>query len=100
MDELNILDWLFKVSPVIGVMGWFIWKQEKQISKKDDIIQELNNYAREQDKENLNAMNSIINVMDKLLEDGKKLNTETIKTIKDEAERVADKIINHLNSKQ
>lgn len=86
------------VSQVGAIAVLLIWNWSLRDTLKDyrSQITELNKYAREMDKENLMAINSVVNVMDKLLEDGRKISETTIKEIRDQAEKTQDKIISHI----
>jgi len=90
----DLLQSLWQLSPILALMalviGWLVWKNEKlqtalydpekgiiaikdsQIKviaeKKDAEIKEMNEYIRENDKENLEVLSSLNNTMDKLIQ--------------------------------
>lgn len=90
----NLVQSLWQLSPILALLAiaviWLGWKNEKlhtqlydpekgiiaikdaQIKnlaeKKENQIQELNEYIRENDKENLEVLSSLNNTMDKLIQ--------------------------------
>ena len=101
MEELTgfslLIDYLFRVSPVVGVLGWWIHWLMQQLKAARQEIKEQNEYSRQQDKENLKVMNDLITVTDRLLSEGKELNSKTVEAIKEQAEKTIDRITNHIN---
>lgn len=82
----------FEILQVLGGAGMglaisYLWIKDLQnrLKARDEELKELNAYLRQQDKENLETMNNVINVMDSLLENGKSMKTDIVKEVKDQA---------------
>jgi len=73
------------------------------IAEKNKLYQQLTEahaYEREMDRENITALNGLTNVMDKLLTDGKQLNVELIRSLKEQSDRVIERITSHIDMRK
>lgn len=68
-------------------LGWRLYKKEQEVT-------ELNNYIRENDKENLKTLNDVNNTLDKVLENQKNSNDSVGKEIQNTKEYIGLKIDN------
>jgi Fic family protein len=100
MQEVNIIEYLLQVAPAVGVLGWWIFSLKEQIKAQREELIDERKYSREQDKDNLTALNGMVKALDQLLKEGKEVNRDTIQAIKETAESTAEKIINHIDKTQ
>lgn len=61
MDELNIIEYLIEIAPVVGVLGWWI------VSLKQD-NKELREYMRTTDRERDKMLDNLARVIEKIME--------------------------------
>ena len=74
-DSVNIIAELFRITPQLGVLIYFVIYFQKQIGIKDSEIKELNTILRDQQKDAINTMTKLTTV----IEDLKDLIKEKIK---------------------
>lgn len=66
--DFDIIGALWRLGPAFALMGIAIAYLVYQIDKKEKNVQELNLYIRDNDKENLEVLNSINGTLDKLIQ--------------------------------
>lgn len=78
---MSILSDLAKLSPLIAILIaiiiYLVWKMEK----REKEIVSLNEYIRDNDKENLQILSNLNNTLDKVIEKQKESNDSVIKQI-------------------
>lgn len=57
---------LAKISPIVGVLIYFIWYFQSEIKAKNDEIKQLNQLLRDQQKETLIAISKLTDVVESL----------------------------------
>ena len=66
---------VLKLTPALGILGYFAWYFKSEIKTKDEEIKNLNNTIRDLQKENILTMTKLISVVEDL--------KDLIKEIKD-----------------
>lgn len=80
MDIFTILTDLGKLSPILLIMGTWLYNTLKKVDAKDLEIINLNNQIKENNKENLNTLNMVNNTLTNII----KANTDSTDDILEE----------------
>lgn len=66
MEDMNFLQDLIKISPVVAVLAWALWWLKGRVEKKEEDIAELNKQLRESEKTALECFSRITEVLKQL----------------------------------
>lgn len=83
-----------EIGIVATLMGAAITWLIKQLSNKEKEVNKLNEYIRQNDKENLSVLSDLNKTMDKMIETNQALNEKLLESHKNNSESVKDHIDN------
>jgi hypothetical protein len=66
--EKELFDWLALQAPVIVVLGMALWWMSRRLEKKEQKIEELQDYTRDKTFELLSTLKDTVRVLDKVAE--------------------------------